>query len=594
MSTLYFGSIGNAQGDGSRANPWDVATAIAAFTNGNTYLCIDTVSSGTRAQLSQVMTIPSDVIVGSAGGYLDRACYQLSIIVAANQFTKTAGRTNVYETTSAFREPGNNNSCSVIRDNSRALTHVTGTYSADAVATVDSTPGSFWTGPTSAGDATVITLIHPIDSTDPRSDGKEYDRSQLFGTTQSDTNAIVIQSGGILQDSNCYGVMWRTPAGSSTTGVNGYMVMNGGGSIVRRCFFETGDKHVVGNINGATDDITIIEDVQAEQCSPYAAGAGSATTFVAYDDNAARTGRIVIFRRCRTNKNLGLIGSAVGTTNMSQPAIFSHNAGSGTQFKSMLVDACYFPGQSVTPDAPVTNPMVIRRTRFGSCGTLNAGRKCFIDMCYMDVSTPQNNGGTYYITRTVIANTIPANANGTFVFDHCSLDLAPFGAPFTSISRNGTISVTVKNSIIKAQSLLVNNLAAATDTFVSTNNHWIGAAHPNNLCVHTASGYSVNGYCTLAQMVTNGFDTGSTTAASFTWESDYRLPTPTTQRSIEGVDIGAFPYGDAPSPAVNGVLTGRRYGSGNADEGIVDVDAIETAATLVGSTKGRGSLHLHL
>lgn len=229
--------------------------------------------------------------------------------VAANgSWTKTGGRTNVYQIAWTVPSNSNGNRHCVWEDDVR-LTRV-----AD-VAAVDSTPGSFYAPqPPTAGPDTIY--IHASDSSDVTANAKVYELAKRgAGVTSS-------QGGSLI------GLHSRRNAGSA-------------GSIIsyhyaKDCIAEDGGTHNMW-VEGMAEDCTAWK---SEQPPNY----GGSTMFVTYASVGGALGRRgATYRRCRA------IGSQVKAT----LGYYYHTDGSGLigqmAFEDCEAIACHvgFAGTNV-------------------------------------------------------------------------------------------------------------------------------------------------------------------------------------------------------------------------------------------------------
>lgn len=124
----------------------------------------------------------------SLGAYGSGSPPVVSAAVVVASWAKTAGRTNVYETTQSQNSSGTNRAVVVV-DGLLSLTRVA------SVATCDSTPGSYYNADASAG-ASMVTYIHPTGSVDPNGDGRVYEVAVR-------EVAVRLASGGLVTGLEC-------------------------------------------------------------------------------------------------------------------------------------------------------------------------------------------------------------------------------------------------------------------------------------------------------------------------------------------------------------------------------------------------------
>lgn len=260
-----------------------------------------------------------------------------------------SGIPNVYSTTDAQAHV-------VVWENDRFLNHPTGTLLQNVASSLSSVPGSFWT------DGTTL-YLHPFGSTDPRSDGKRYERSCNWSTA-----AAVMLSARHLSVRDLHVGKTCLAGSADNDPVGSYCVGTGSGlgeAVIAHCYLYYGSKHNIGITLGDAGDHVIIEDVQAEQGSPYA-GPGGQTPFVSYNHQYEALGIVHTYRRCKTRANAGLIGSAAGTMVPYYPVFYSHNQGTPgepDQFARLEFEDCDFGASTVQGSA--TQLLKLTRTRCG-------------------------------------------------------------------------------------------------------------------------------------------------------------------------------------------------------------------------------------
>lgn len=207
-----------------------------------------------------------------------------AIVVAS--WTKTVGRTNVYETTQSQNGSGSNRSV-VLVDGLPSLTRVA------TIALCDSTAGSYFNADASAA-ASMISYIHPVGDTNPNSDGHSYE--------------VTIRLAGITLG-----------ASGHLTDVEVGPVMNNNGSIdvansvnVSRAVARFGTKHNTLAAGGVfTDMIALYVD------GPSASETG-VIPYVAFAADA--TGRNFTFQRCHFYETTRLITTAFYSHSNTDPS----------------------------------------------------------------------------------------------------------------------------------------------------------------------------------------------------------------------------------------------------------------------------------
>ncbi|MES2505729.1 MAG: hypothetical protein V4599_03440 [Verrucomicrobiota bacterium] len=244
----------------------------------------------------------------------------------------------------------------VVWENDCFLNHPTGSSLQAVASSLASVPGSFWT------DGTTL-YLHPFGSTDPRSDGKRYERSCNWGTM-----AAVMLSARHLSVRDLHVGKTCLAASADNDPVGSYCLGTGSGlgqAVIGHCYLYCGSKHNFGITLGDAGDHVIIEDVQAEQGSPYA-GPGGQTPFVSYNHQYAALGIVHSYRRCKTRANAGLIGSVSGTMVPYYPVFYSHNQGTPgepDQFARLEFVDCDFGAGTIQGSA--TQLLKLIRTRCG-------------------------------------------------------------------------------------------------------------------------------------------------------------------------------------------------------------------------------------
>lgn len=220
------------------------------------------------------------------------------------------GIPNVYSTTDTEEHI-------VIWEDDKFLHHPTGPDLASVQAFLGATPGSFWT------DGARL-YLHPFGSTDPRNDGKRYERSYNYGNE----SAVMLRAPNVhVRDfhvgKTCLAhFLDNDSIGSYCFGTDGPL----GNTRIANSYFYYGSKHNFGLTTGGPGDDVLVEDVQCEQGSPYV-GPGGQTVFVSFNQQPLDLNITHRFHRCRTVMNAGLIGSSLGTTTALYPVFYVHNIG---------------------------------------------------------------------------------------------------------------------------------------------------------------------------------------------------------------------------------------------------------------------------
>lgn len=257
----------------------------------------------------------------------------------------------------------------VLWEDDRFMHHVTGNTFDAVKGELKSRAGSFWTDG-------VRMYVHPFGSTDPRQDGKRYERSYLFplstavriNASHTDIRDIHAGKTTLAEKNN------NDPLGNSCLNY-GYAP---GKARVSHCFLYYGSKHNFTIAEGLAGDDVLIEDVQCEQGSPYPP-AGGQTLFVSFNHRPEDMGIVHRFVRCRSSKNTGVIGSAEGVMSQTYPVYFAHNLaqpGEPQQFSRLEFEDCDFGTGNIQGNAAKT--VVLRGT---TCGSLSFDTNIIAERC---------------------------------------------------------------------------------------------------------------------------------------------------------------------------------------------------------------------
>lgn len=206
-------------------------------------------------------------------------------------FTKTAGRTNVYQIAWSHSFNDVDKSRHSVWENGVRLTR------AADLATCDATPGSFYAAtPTLTGPDTVY--VHPTGSTNPVSDGKTYD---LAKRPQGFIGSAFSHAEGLH------------------TRRNGHNNGSLGSYSAKDCLAEDGTFHNMWVT-------ALAEDCVAWKNEGYEA-AGSSTMFISYED---ADGKGALYRRCK----------ALGSNQSGTIGFYAHTVGSGPKFSRVVYEDC--------------------------------------------------------------------------------------------------------------------------------------------------------------------------------------------------------------------------------------------------------------
>jgi hypothetical protein len=240
--------------------------------------------------------LPNGVNVEAYGGG-PRPLFDCSDVAPNASFTKTAGRTNVYEIawSHSLNTTADQARHSVWEDGTR-LVRV-----AD-VATVDATPGSFY-APDPSGTSNTV-YVHATGSGDVTANGKVYELARRDYGVHGAPNGRVISVHG-RRNGNFSGSVLSF-------------------SYARDCIAEDGNRHnfwVMG----------VAEDCIAWRSEQYAISAGSWTMFISYTNTGTTTG--VVYRRCKAIQDPAKGAGGLG--------FYLHTAsGLGAKFASAVYEEC--------------------------------------------------------------------------------------------------------------------------------------------------------------------------------------------------------------------------------------------------------------
>jgi hypothetical protein len=333
----------------------------------------------------------------------------------------------------------------VLWEDDKFMHHPIGEAFASVQETLSLTPGSFWT------DGTTL-YVHPFGSTDPRSDGKRYERSYLF----VDGGAVLLNASNmrvedIYTGKTCLAhALTNDPIGSYCMAFTAVP----GRAVVRHCFLFYGSKHIIGIAEAGFGDDVLLEDVQCEQGSPYA-GSGGQTVFVSFTHWQEDLQIIHRFHRCRSVANAGLIGSSAGIMSQSYPVYYCHNLGlpgEPEQFDRFEFIDCDFGSGNIQGGGVKTT--LLKGTR---CGSLAMVSNVIAERCTfqgMNLVHP----GASLIERNcihVISGTLASNfVNGPIDIQACTIDARQVteilgGAAQSSLfTRQGYLDFTFHNNLV--------------------------------------------------------------------------------------------------------------------------------------------------
>lgn len=445
--------------------------------------------------------------------------------IAAGDWSTTA-YTNVYSTTDTI-------ALACLWEDDKWLTHVNGANIGAVNASLTSTAGSFWT------DGTTL-YYHAIGDTDPRSDGKVRTRTAI-------TSAAVNANAANMNIQNLY--IRKTCDVNATTGIpnGGYSIGTGGTwagtNLIKNCYLDYYGKHALGLVaNSASNEVTTIDAVQAEQGSPY----GSQSPFVSYNSNATTpTGITHTYQNCVTLKTEGLIGSTAGQNLGTNSTLLSHNNGTGTQFGTITVTDCNFSKGQLA--LSVNTASVITKTTVGTI-TVN-DPNCVITRCLVDwrgivqsyTSSPVLAVRNCIFAPTDAAGSIFSGTQGTSTWEGNTFDTTGItGADSQAgiFKRAGASTMTVRDNVFivpASKSYTIFQAYVNTDTLTITNNAY--RLGKNTEVAFQYNDGSTTAARTFAQWQTLGFDANSVNSSNLLLAANYR-PIRGSPVINAGVDLG--------------------------------------------------------
>jgi hypothetical protein len=397
----------------------------------------------------------------------------------------------------------------VLWEEDKFLNHPTGSNLAAVSAFLSATPGSFWTDG-------VRLYLHPFGSTDPRGDGKRYERSRVM----SEGSAVVLKAPNLsIEDlhvgKTCLSRSYDGDSiGAYCLGNNGPM----GRTRIAHCYLYYGSKHNIGLTTGGPGDDVLVEDVQCEQGSPYG-GPGGQTVFVSFNHQPLPLGIIHRYHRCKTIANAGLIGSSQGEMTSLFPVFYAHNIGGPAQFALFEFIDCDFG------NGPVFGAAVEQVTMEGcTFGDFSFDADVEIDRCRIQGPVSGPPGYRLSIRNSLLKRSgmlTATSVSGELVVEGCHLD----GSGITSIqggvpqaaffTRSGPIDVVFRNNAV-----VLPDAALGANVF--------------SLLQHTDGlDFASNAYRLGGNQLVYQYDTGS------------GIQTPTlSQWQALGKDAGSFPLPD--------------------------------------------------
>lgn len=237
-------------------------------------------------------------------------------VASAGAFTKTGGRTNVYQIAWTHGFDSGGGKCQHRAWEAGAMMRRvawTGNLSND-LATLDALPGGFLANiPTAGGPDTIY--IHPIGNTDPRSDGKQYQFTQRRWAVQlyASANQAIVYSVDTIGNAHADGSLC----------IDGY---------VEDSYARDGRVHNAFILGTAVDCHAIGIDIYDPS--------GDYAQFVTYYDisSTGPSQRNVIYRRCVADTGIGYTQFGSG--------FFVHTDGT-RQFGTMQYETCNVIGSDI-------------------------------------------------------------------------------------------------------------------------------------------------------------------------------------------------------------------------------------------------------
>lgn len=364
----------------------------------------------------------------------------------------------------------------VVWEDDKWLHHPTGPTLTSVAEALSSTPGSFWT------DGARL-YLHPFGGTDPRNDGKRYERSYNFSNDPAEAGASMAAANLRVCDLH----IGKTALAHA---IDNDAIMNyclrcvsTGQVVIEHCYLYYGAKHNLGIVAGAAGTEVLIDDVRAEQGSPYP-NVGGQTVFVSFEGGPSNMGIIHRYRNCVSKANTGLIGSTTGTINQVFPTFYSHNVTGSNQFARFEFIDCDFGNGPVYGGAVGTvliQGSTMGAVGFGSNVTIERSRiqgalQCDPDFSLSMRHSIQSLGGILHSNSFA----------GTVAIQACTLDGSSIysiqgGVPQAAFfTRSGPIHFTFRNNVVRLPADFVGanlfSLLRSTDTLdINHNAYQLGA-----------------------------------------------------------------------------------------------------------------------
>ena len=544
LSWYVNSTTGNDANDGvSPESPWltqariNTATANSGFLAASSYAAGDTLyidtSGGPLDQLGQKLLFQTNGLnVRAASGQTWISLKSWEVISSGSW--STTGTANVYSTTDTV-------ATACLWEDDKWLNHPLGANFAAVSASLGSTPGSFWTNGTTL-------YLHPFGSTDPRSDGKSYTRSDVGplrgASVEVKGNNVNIQDLYIRKTCDVDPYTNGYPNGGYGIG----FIPNGTNNLLKHCYSDYNGKHGISLVaNLQNNDVLTIDTCQVEQGSPY----GSQTPYVSFTSSGSFTGVAHYYVNCVCLKDTGLIGSTAGST--GGEVFYTHNSGGADQFSIMSFDGCNFAyGYFGGTNAVVT--LIINNTIFGGDSQMGARYKTITRSKWLNKTPNQNRAdGVLTVRNCIIAPTFASGLTdtsgsmiGTVVIENNTFDcrnvISNGGYPRPGmLSRTGAVDLTFRNNVVwfspagsgNSQVSLFQNFVN-TDTLAITKNVVLLNGQTWSRSYNDGSTTADR---TFAQWQTLGFDAGSISTTDLMLQSTY-IPKAGSPVINAGTDIG--------------------------------------------------------
>jgi hypothetical protein len=404
----------------------------------------------------------------------------------------------------------------VLWEDDKFMHHPVGATFASVAASLSATPGSFWT------DGATL-YAHPFGSTDPRSDGKRYERSYRF----AEGAAVVLYEAGLnVQDIHSGKTCLANAVTNNPVGTTGMAVSYPPGRmVIRHCYLYMGAKHVLGIVQGGHGDDVLVEDVQAEQGSPYA-DSGGQTVWVSFNHQPVDFGIVHRFLRCRTVANAGLIGSTQGTMSGLYPVYFIHNLGNlgePEQFERVEFTDCDFGKGNIQGDYGAKSIVLSGTT----CGGISAASAVTAERCFFNAMNWQQ--PAYSIKERNCVHVLQGEegelrrnpVSGNIDIQGCTFDARQItgiqgGVPQSALfNRENALNLVFRNNLVlmpatPVQANVFSGIQSTDSVQMSHNAYSLGG---NTFMYQYNDGTSTQNR-TLSQWQTLGFDAGSFESSS--------------------------------------------------------------------------------